>query len=525
MNVAFLAMLACRKESAEPAVAAPEGGVGATQARRLSRDELDHVLFDLLGDDRGMASRLLPADVIDPFDNAVANQEPSGPLVQALEALANDVATDLVADRSRREGVVGCSPTGPTDEACLSSFVANVGRLAIHRTLTPQEVDRYVTAGMAAARDDGDFWSGVDLVVRVFLQHPEFVYRVERGEPTDEAGVFRLTGPEVATRLSFLVWTSIPDHELLDAAESGQLETGDELRAQAVRMLADDRARERVDRFHAMWLGYWSLPHAEALTRALRTETAALVDDVVFERDAPWLELFTADGTFADDALAAHYGLPLPGTDEYVRVPYGDSGRQGLLSTGSFLSVNAKFGDTSPTLRGKLVRERLLCEDIPPPPPTVNVDEPPTGDGDSVCKVDRYAVHDAPGGCHACHAKMDPVGFGLEAFDREGRFREHDEGEPGCPISGEGDLDGAPFVGPAGLADLLVEGPELSACAVEQVVRFAMGRDPDADDRALVDELAAGWAAGDGSFDDLLLALVASEPFRFRRETVVGGAP
>jgi hypothetical protein len=160
MNVAFLAMLACRKESAEPAVAAPEGGVGATQARRLSRDELDHVLFDLLGDDRGMASRLLPADVIDPFDNAVANQEPSGPFVQALEALANDVATDLVADRSRREGVVGCSPTGPTDEACLSSFVANVGRLAIHRTLTADEVDRYVAAGMAAAREDGDFWSG-----------------------------------------------------------------------------------------------------------------------------------------------------------------------------------------------------------------------------------------------------------------------------------------------------------------------------------------------------------------------------
>jgi hypothetical protein len=148
------------------------------------------------------------------------------------------------------------------------------------------------------------------------------------------------------------------------------------------------------------------------------------------------------------------------------------------LSTGSFLSVNAKFGDTSPTLRGKLVRERLLCEDIPPPPPTVNVDEPPTGDGDSVCKVDRYAVHDAPSGCAACHAKMDPIGFGLEAFDREGRFREHDEGEPDCPISGEGDLDGVAFVGPAGLADLLVEGPDLSACAVEQVVRFAMGSRP-----------------------------------------------
>jgi hypothetical protein len=279
-----------------------------------------------------------------------------------------------------------------------------------------------------------------------------------------------------------------------------------------------------------MWLGYYTLPHPPELTSAFRTETRALLVDVVFDRDAPWHELFTADGTYADDYLAGYDGLPLPHSDEPVWLPYGAtysgsapagaSGRQGILSHGSFLSVNAKFGDTSPTLRGKLVRERLLCQKVLPPPPDVNVDVPPGGDDSPSCKVDRYAEHRPNGSCAGCHNQLDPIGFGLEAFDQNGLFRETDVGKPECPIDGVGDLDGTSFVGPGGLADLLVAGDELDACAARQTYRLAMGHDATDDDAPYLDRITKEFR-DDGRMSDLLLTLVTDDAFRYRREEEV----
>lgn len=516
----------------DPTVAAvPEGGgIGQSGVRRLSREEFDQVLLDLLGEDRGLASTYLPPDVIDPFDNQVENQDPSAILVSGLEAMANDAAAALVADPARRTEVTGCTPTGADDRACMATFVAGFGRLALRRALSQAEVDRYADAGVGFAEAQGDFWQGADVVLRALLQHPEFVYRVERGVPTEDPAVFQLGGYEVATRLSFLLWGTTPGASsagptpgdaLLDLAEAGALSDPDGVRAAAEGMLGDPRARARVDRFHAMWLGYWSLPHPPELTAMFRTETRMLLDDVVFDRKASWLDLFTAEGTFADDALAEHYGLEPPGSDVPTWVSYAGTDRMGLLSHGSFLSVNAKFGDTSPTLRGKLIRERLLCQDIPPPPPTVNVDEPPQGDGASDCKEDRYAIHRAVGACNSCHELIDPVGFGLEAYDREGKPRDHDLDHPECPISGEGELDGVAFTGPRGLAELLVAGPDLPACGATELVRLAVGHDIGPDDQPLVDRLIAGWAAQDHAFDALILDLVADPSFGFRREPEV----
>jgi hypothetical protein len=496
-------------------------GIGAQGARRLSRDELDNTLRDLLGDDTEPASAILPADVIDPFDNELANQVATSVLVTGLETLAGDVATRFVADPPRRDPVVGCVPASATDEVCLTSFVESFGRLALRRPLTADEVASYVDLGLGFAAD-GDFYEGVDVVLRTLLQHPSFVYRVEIGTPTGEPGVFLLDDHEVATRLSFLLWGSTPDALLLDDAEAGRLSDPAGVQAAAERLLADDRARDRMDRFHAMWLGYYTLPHPPELTEAFRAETRALLDRVVFDEPAPWVDLFTADGTFASDFLAAHYGLPLPGSDLPVWVPYGDSGRMGLLSHGAFLSVNAKFGDTSPTLRGKLVRERLLCEVIPPPPPEVNVDEPPSSDDPAACKVDRYAEHREVGSCKACHELMDPIGFGLENFDQQGRWRDHDAGDPECIVTGEGDVDGAPFVGPAGLADLLIAGGTLTDCAVVQAYRLAHGHDPAAEDAPALERLTAAFGPS-GRMDELLLALVSDESFLYRREEPVSG--
>jgi hypothetical protein len=496
---------------------APEdGGVGIMGLRRLSVDEFDNTVRDLLGDTTRPGEGLLPEDVVDPFDNRFDTQTASRPLIEGLEQLSIDITTRLLEDTPRRDMVVGCQPSGVADDACFRSFVTAFGRRALRRTLTDDEIQRYVDLGLQYASDEDDFYAGVGVILRAFLQDVEFVYRVELGTPTDEAGVFRLDDFEVATRLSYFLWGTMPSDELLDLAEAGELGTPEQLRATASDMLADSRAMDRIDRFHSMWLGYYRLPHDAQLTAAMRTETRMLLEQAIVQDQADWRTIFTATGTYVNDFLAGHYGLPAPGSTEYSWVDYGDSGRKGLLSHGAFLSVAGKFGDTSPTQRGKLIRKRLFCQEIPPPPPDVNVDEPPPV-VDSPCKIDRYNMKDIQG-CSDCHGLMDPVGFGLENYDQAGRYRTTDNGLPECTIDGNGTIDGLDFNGPDGLADLLLEQNLLDTCIVLQVYEFAMGHDVAEEDDRYVDDLTGNFETSGFRFDTLMLDLVSDEAFLYRRE-------
>jgi hypothetical protein len=496
---------------------APElGGVGMSGMRRLSVDEYDNTLVTLLGDDSRPGSALLPEDVVDPFDNQVDDQLASRTLIESLEQLATEAAQRLLADLPRRDEIVGCTPVGSADAACMTDFVTRFGRRALRRTLTDEEITRYVDFGLQFATEENDFYAGVGVIVRALLQDPEFVYRVEIGTPTDEPGVSRLNDFEVATRLSYLLWGTTPDDGLLDLAEAGGLATPDGVRQAAAQMLADEPALPRIDRFHAMWLGYYRLPHAPELTVAMRTETRMLLEKTIVTDRADWRSLFGATGTFANDALAEHYGLQSPGSAAFTWVDYGDSGRRGLLSHGSFLSVAGKFGDTSPTQRGNIIRKRLFCQDIPPPPPTVNVDEPPPT-VDSPCKSDRYNMSEIDG-CAGCHELLDPVGFGLENYDQQGRFRTAEADLPECTIDGVGEIDGASFSGPAGLSDLLLEQGLLDSCVVYQLYEFAMGHEIAEDDERYVEDLVTSFAEKGYLFDELLLDLVADEAFGFRKE-------
>jgi hypothetical protein len=494
------------------------GGVGVVGLRRLSRTELDHTLRDLVGDDTRPASQRIPEDVIDPFDNDYTTQYASSVLIEGIEALAIDVSRRLMQDVSRRDMVVGCQPSGANDAACMESFIRSFGRKALRRPLTQTEVDNWLALGLQYATEGSGFYEGVDAIVRLLLQHPSFIYRVELGTATEEPGVYRLDDFEVATRLSYFVWGSTPDDELLDRAEAGRLGTTEELAEAAQWMLDDPRARARIDRFHAMWLGYYTLPHAAELTNAMREETRALLDEVIFDNPRSYMDVFRATGTFVNDTLAQLYGLTPPGSDQPVWVDYGDTGRQGLLSHGSFLSVLARFGDTSPTQRGILIRTRLLCQSIPPPPPDVDVDNPPEAGEELPCKQDRYEAHRDGGTCQACHQLIDPVGFGLEQYDQLGRFRTHEEDAPECEITGEGEIDGTPFNGPAGLADYIVDNQLLDTCFVSQVYRFAMGHEAGVDDMRYLDDLSTAFRENDHRFDQLVLSLVADEAFSYRRE-------
>ena len=506
-----------------PAAEGPLASVSGL--RRLSVNEYDNTIADLLKDPSRSGVKLLPQDGRSPFDNEYALQVASLALVEGVERLAGDAAQRLLRDTARRDEIVGCKPSASDDAMCFRGFLERFGQLAFRRTLAPEELDAMTMKLMPLAVESNDFYAAVDGAVRTFLQSPWFLYRVELGQSAS-GGAYKLAGTEVASRLSYLLWGSMPDRALLAEAEGGKLEDRALRRAVAAKMLDDGRARARVGRFHALWLGYETLKLPPALSEDMQTETQALLDRVVFEDKRSWLVILRADETFVADALARHYGLPPTGVSGPVWVKYGAAPRQGLFSHGTFLSNGAKFSDTSPTMRGLAVRTRVFCESIPPPPPGVNPDEPPaapTGTA-GTCKVDRYSAH-ASGGCAGCHSQLDPIGFGLERFDQQGRYRTYDANRPECAIEGKGELVGVgTFEGPKGLADVAIASQRLNACVVKQFYKFAIGRSElDEADTQLVAQLTERVGKGEFRFDEVLLEHVASESFGYRREESKGG--
>ncbi|MCH9688983.1 MAG: DUF1592 domain-containing protein [Deltaproteobacteria bacterium] len=489
--------------------------VGHSGLRRLTAAEYGATVYDLLGVEVD-AELLLPEDWRQPFDNDYTTQVASPALIEGAELLGADVAELALATPALRDALVGCTPASTTDTECFRQFITAFGRRALRRPLLDEEIDRY--AGLIAeAEASDDFYAAVEVTLRALLQHPEFLYRVELGTAVPDApGVFRLSDHEIGTRLSYLLWGSTPSDALLDLADADQLHTAEQITAAAEQMLDDPRARARLGRFHAMWLGYEMLPHAPELADAMQAETQALIDRVVFDEGLPWQDLLRFQQTFVTPSLAEHYGLPAPAQADWV--PYTDTERQGLLGHGSFLSAMSKVDDSSPTKRGVLVRTRLMCQDIPPPPPNVNVDdtEPPEG----VCKEEFYRETHAQGNCAGCHSLMDPIGLGLERYDHRGVYRTVEDDDASCQISGEGSLDGAPFTGPSELSDLLLDSGSLNGCLTQQLYRFAVGRS-ELDDldmafvRGISDELGRD---ADVDLTDLLLRFVSDEAFALRRE-------
>lgn len=491
--------------------------VAPSGLRRLTVAEYDRVVLDLLGDASAPASSFLPEDTLSPFDNDYAQQVPSSALVDGAEALAMHVSAELLTDAARRDSVVGCAPSGPADVACLESFVRAFGRRALRRPLTEEEVGEYL-AMSAFGETAGDFYVSVETILWALLQDPAFLYRPEVGTPTDNSTIVRLDSFEIATKLSFLLWGTTPSEELLDAAEQAEAAGApfDAARSAelAEGMLSDPRAAEQIARFHALWLGYGVLPHEASLAEDMQREAEALLERVVFDEARPWKDVLLLEETFLTPALADHYGLPSPGSTDGGWVSLDGTGRRGLLSQGAFLSNGAAGEDTSPTQRGLAVKIRLLCGALPEPPENVNVDEPPVGSGP--CKWDQLAPYRDPG-CAGCHDQVDPIGWGLEHFDAEGRYREVDSA--GCDLAPYTQVDVAgigSFRGPAELSERLVETSDLSRCVGTQVVRFAAGR---SELTVADDGFVGAWLEGAGedfTLQQLLLAYVSSPSFTFR---------
>ncbi len=501
----------------------PNVEVAVSGIRRLSRVEMDATLKDIVGDTASPAQQLISPDPTNPYDNDFKQQQASAALIEALERIATDVADRLVANPTRLAAALGCTPTGAADSACLTQFITTFGRKAFRRALTEAEVGRFLTLQSFAA-EANDFNVGVRLVVMAMLQHPEFVYRIEIGTPVPgRTGVQRLNDFHIASRLSYFLWGTTPPDWLLDEAQAGRLSTSAGVRTAAERLLADARAQANVERFHALWLAYHRLPHTPELVTAMQAESGALVRKVVFQDRGDYFDLFRSEQTYINQALATHYGITgFQGGTGFAWTAYGAAPRKGILSHGSVLSAGAKFSDTSPTQRGIFIRDRLFCQEMPPPPPGVNVDEIPTSPT-SNCKVDRYSAHASVGGCKSCHQNFDPVGFGIENFNKAGQYRAHDDNLPSCTISGDGALTGvnggtAMFKGVTGLADLMVGSGQLESCTVKQVFRYAMGRKEEPADLALVEKLTGSFGQKNRSFQGLLVDLVSEDTFSFRKD-------
>lgn len=501
----------------------PDTNLGANLAaraalRRLTQAEYDEAVRVLLGDDTHPSSTFLPGDTRNPFDNDVDAQVTSQALIEGAEQLADDVTARALSDVKKRDLIVGCKPTAANDTGCFKKFVESFGRRAFRRPLTSDELTRYSSV-QSLAVEAKDFYVGVATVLRGMLQDPNFLYRVEIGTPVDgDATLRKLDGFEVATRLASFLWGTLPDTRLLDLAAAGELDTSEQVRAVAQEMLADAKAFSQTKRFHTMWLGLDQLPHQPALSNAMRAETEALLKRVLLDEKRPWQDLLRSTETYVGREMATLYGLSTA-TDNLSWVPYGNSGRRGLLSHGSFLSYGAINGDTSPTQRGIAIRSRLFCQEIPPPPPTVNVNTDGITDSTStVCKWDRYAMH-RQGGCSACHVLTDGLGFGLERFDHEGKYREHDKGLPECRIAGDGEVaDVGTFNGPAELGDVMISSGALTSCLITQVYRFAAGKTHLEDnDEDVVKVLRYKVGTQDFRLDDLFLDLVSSDAFRHVR--------
>lgn len=512
--------------------APPPAGIepGPSPIRRMIRREYDNTVRDLLGDESRPALAFPQEEQALGFNNNAdalgVTSLLAGHYLSAAEALATTAVLDLP------KLLAGCDVEDEGEEVCARRFITDFGKTTYRRPLAVEEVDALL-ATFTAAREQFDFESGIRLTLTTMLQSPHFLYRVEFGAPiAGEAAVVKVAPYELASRLSYYLWGSMPDPALFAAAAAGELDDPEDVEKQAARMIADPRARETVRDFHGQWLKLDEIGQLEKDEDAfpaffpdvrplLRTEAETFLDSVVWDGKGDLETLLLAPYTFLNGALADYYGVDGPDgeTFEKVELPAGQA--SGFLTQGGLMSVLAKANQTTPVLRGKFIREHILCQSVPPPPDNVDI-TPPDVDP-SLPTRERFEAHSAQPLCAGCHQLMDPVGFGFEHFDGIGQWRDV---EAGKPIDATGQLLGAPdgdFDGVPELAAMLAKMPETEKCMTLQWFRYAYGRAETVADAATLADLSAGFAASGHRIQDLIVAMTRTDAFLYRHASADAG--
>jgi len=421
-----------------------------------------------------------------------------------------------------------CHPaTAQDEEPCAREILATVSRRAFRRPVTDSDI-RPLMAFYHAGRREGDFDRGIEEALRAILVSPDFLFRIERDPVGLAPGtVYRLSDLELASRLSFFLWSSIPDDELLTLAEQRRLHDPMTLRRQVRRMLADPRSYTLVSNFAGQWLDLRNLALStpdpevfpefdETLRQSFLQETNLFFESVLRD-DRSVLDLLDARYTFLNQRLAEHYGVPNIYGSQFRRVTLTDPNRGGLLGQGSILTVTSYPNRTSVVQRGKWILENLLGTPPPPPLPGVSQLQPQNHDGKLLTIRQQMEQHRTDPVCAACHVRMDPLGFALENYDGVGKWRVK---EVGAVIDASGKLpDGTQFSGPAGLKQALLTGhrDEYLQTVAEKLLMYALGRGLEYYDKPAVRAIVRESARDDYRMSSLITAIVTSTPFQMRR--------
>jgi mono/diheme cytochrome c family protein len=436
-------------------------------------------------------------------------------------------------DTPSRRRIFTCSPADANDaQRCAREILSSLARRAYRRRVEPEDIDRLMPF-FENGRANGGFETGIQLALRRILASPSFAFRIEReAEGPASAASYLVSDTELASRLSFFLWSSIPDDELLALAEANRLSEPSTLRAQVRRMLADPKAQALVENFAGQWLHLRNLdninPNSDEfpdfdnnLRQAFKRETELFFASIVNE-DRSVVDLMTADYTFVDERLARHYGIPSIYGSHFRRVELGPelAARRGLLGKGGILMATSHADRTAPTLRGKWLLENLLGSPPPPPPANVPALEAEAGAAPKTIR-ERLELHRASPACASCHQIMDPLGLALENFDAVGAWRTL---EAGRPVDSRGAFtDGRAIDGAAALREALMSDPTIFVDTVTQkLLTYALGRGLQYYDMPVVRRLLEEARADHYKLSDLVIGIVESAPFRMRAKAPAG---
>ena len=495
--------------------------MGDTPLRRLTRTQYENAVRDLFGVEGGYGELLDDDEYVGTFaSNSVTLV--SQVVVERYMTTAETIATDVDLN-----GLDDCNPYTSDTAVCAREFIERLAPRAYRRPLEPAELEAYV--GLYELFQGDGHRDALRVVIAALLQSPYFLYHSDyevSGEAAD-GELVPLDPYALASRLAFFLWNSIPDDALLEAAASGALSTTEGLTEQALRMLADPRSRAGLGDFALQWLGADHLDDVAKdpelfpdwtpeRVRALQDETADFAAHVIREGDGTLSTLLSGDYTVLTPESAAHYGITLPDTwSPGDPISLEGTLRRGVLGHAGVLAAHSHYQRSSVTLRGKMIREDLLCQSLPDPPPDVDITLPePTANQTT---RDSVELHMSDPTCAGCHQLTDPIGFGLENFDAIGHYRELDNGNP---VDATGELIGtdvdAAFTGPVELAALLRDSQAVELCATKQWFRYALGRMEEPRDACSVLD-AYGSFEHSQSLRELILRLVTSDVFRSHR--------
>jgi hypothetical protein len=510
---------------------------GRVTMRRLNRYEYNYTIRDLVGLDLQLGDGFPADDIGYGFDNIGDVLTTSPLLAERYLAAAGKVAEQAIVaapakDKKKanfpasHKAIIFAEPKGKADwKATARKVLERFASRAYRRPVTTGELDRILKLVDLAGKQNDTFERGIQVAVQAVLASPHFLFRVELDGDARSAEAYPVTDWQLASRLSYFLWSSMPDEELFEHARKGTLRKDGNLEAQVKRMIMDGKSRGLLKTFSALWLGSRAMKEVspdptrfpkfdEDLRQAMRTETERFFDEVM-RKDLSVLTFIDSDFTFLNEKLAKHYGIDGVKGKDFRRVELDGDERGGLLTQGTVLTVTSNPTRTSPVKRGRWILEQILGAPPPPPPPGQDVLKE-EGAALSGTLRQRMEQHRRDPNCSVCHAKMDALGFALENYDATGRWRDKDGDQP---IDPEAELPGGKKVhGARELKAVLIEEKDAFVrCLAEKMLTFALGRGLEYTDRTAVDGICRALEDGNYRFGALVLAVVRSEPFLERR--------